>query len=253
MVPPPMLFGRRASRGMTLLEIMVVMIIIAVLVVGVVGGTGQLGGARLKHTATAISGAVKVAYTRATATSRSLRLVFDIDDQTMWLEQGDAPMLVQPKDATGTGGADPATDAERKALEEGADILKGPKVARPSFHPVGGITMTADEVTVGKNGAPTGGKGPIPLPRGITFRQVQAGHDDDARKKGRAYLYFWPGGLTERAAIQIRLGESDDDGDTLTLLVSPLTGKVTVKNGPVALVIPLDDKSASERDDMGAF
>ena len=238
---------------MTLLEIMVVMVIIAVLVVGVVGGTGQMGGARLKHAATAISGAVKVSYTRATATSKSLRLVFDLDSSTMWLEEGDAPMLVQSKDATGTGGADPATDAERKALEEGADILKGPKVARPTFHPVGGITMTADEVAVGKNGAPTGGKGPIPLPRGITFRQVQAAHDDDARTKGRAYLYFWPGGLTERAAIQIRLGQSDDDSDTLTLVTSPLTGKVTVKNGPVALVIPLDDKEASEREDNGAF
>src|SRR5271170_535050 len=179
MVPPPLTLCRaRASRGMTLLEIMVVMIIIAVLVVGVVGGTGQLGGARLKHTATAISGAVKVAYTRATARSRSLRLVFDIDSSTMWLEEGDAPMLVQTKDTTGTGGADPATDAERAAIEEGSDILKGPKVARARFHPVAGISMSADEVTAGKDGAPTGGKGPIPLPRGIRFREIQTGHDD---------------------------------------------------------------------------
>src|SRR5271170_6701092 len=193
MVPPPLTLCRaRASRGMTLLEIMVVMIIIAVLVVGVVGGTGQLGGARLKHTATAISGAVKVAYTRATATSKSLRLVFDIDASTMWLEEGDAPMLVQSKDKSGSGGADPATDAERIALADGADILQGPKVAHAHFHPVAGITMTADQVTVDKEGAPTGGKGPIKLPRGIAFRQVQTGHDDDPRSKGRAYLYFWP-------------------------------------------------------------
>src|ERR1700689_3391775 len=160
--------GRSRARGMTLLEIMVVMIIIAVLVVGVVGGTGQLGGARLKHTATSISGAIKVAYTRATPTSRSLRLVFDLDRHAMWLEEGNAPMLVQSKDATGTGGADPATEAERNRMAEGADIRKGPRVARPSSPPVSGITMTADEVSVGKDGAPAGGKGPIPLPRGIT-------------------------------------------------------------------------------------
>jgi general secretion pathway protein H len=245
--------GRSRARGMTLLEIMVVMIIIAVLVVGIVGGTGQLGGARVRHTATAIAGAVKVSYTRATATSKSLRLVFDLDKSTMWLEEGDAPMLVQTKDRTGTGGADPATDAERAAIDEGADILKGPKVARAHFHPVSGISMTADEVTAGKDGAPTSGKGPIPMPRGVTFRQIQAAHDDDARTKGRAYLYFWPGGLTERASIQIRLGQSTEDGDTLTLEVSPLTGKVTVKNGPVALVLPTNDKEASEREDNGAF
>jgi general secretion pathway protein H len=238
---------------MTLIEIMVVMVIIAVLVVGVIGGTGQMSGARLKHTATAISGAIRVSFTRATATSKSLRLVFDLDASTMWLEEGDMPMLVQTKDPTGAGGADPATEAERKAVAEGEAIIKGPKIARPHFHPVAGISITADQVTVGKDGAPTGGKGPIPLPRGIKFRDVQAGHDDAPRTSGRAYLYFWPGGLTERASIQVRVGTSDEDGDTLTLLVSPLTGKVTVRNGPVALVIPQDDKEASDRQDNGAF
>ena len=37
----------------------------------------------------------------------------------------------------------------------------------------------------------------------------------------------------------------------LTLTVAPLTGKVTIKNGPVPLVIPTDDISASERQDRG--
>jgi hypothetical protein len=35
------------------------------------------------------------------------------------------------------------------------------------------------------------------------------------------------------------------------LLVSPLTGKVTVKSGPAPLKVPLDDKEASEREDNG--
>jgi len=244
--------ARRGGRGMTLLEILVVMVIIAGVVVGVIGGTGQLGGARLKHAATAISGAVKVSYTRATATSKSLRLVFDFEKNAIWLEEGDAPMLVQAKDLSGSGGADPATDAEKLALAEGADILQGPKVARPHFHPIAGITMTADQITADKDGAPEG-KGPIKLPRGITFREIQTGHDDVPRDKGRAYLYFWPGGLTERASIQLRIGDSTDDGDTMTLVLSPLTGKVSVKNGPVALVIPTDDKAASDREDNGAW
>src|SRR3984885_10769972 len=120
--PAPRGPGRGVARGggspgFTLLEIMVVMVIVAVCVVGVIGGTGQLGGARLRHAATSISGAVKVAYTRATATSKSLRLVFDLDANTMWLEEGDAPMLVQSKDKSGAAGADPATEAERLARE----------------------------------------------------------------------------------------------------------------------------------------
>jgi general secretion pathway protein H len=57
--------------------------------------------------------------------------------------------------------------------------------------------------------------------------------------------------MTERAAIQLRMGKSTEDSETLTLVVSPLTGKVTVKSGAVALEIPMDDRSASEREDTG--
>ena len=82
---------------------------------------------------------------------------------------------------------------------------------------------------------------------GVAFRSVQTTHDETARTSGRAYLYFWPGGLTERASIQLHL--SDDT--TLSLLVSPVTGRVTVKAGSVDLEFPTDDKSASDRVDTG--
>jgi general secretion pathway protein H len=145
------------------------------------------------------------------------------------------------------------------AQAEGESIVKGPKIARAHFHQVKGISLTADQVAPPKEeapvkeGDPPAAKGGLPLPRGITFRNVQSVHDDEPRTSGRAYLYFWPGGLTERSSIQLRIGKSEEDGDTLSLIVSPLTGKVSVKNGPIALVIPTNDKEASERDDNGAF
>lgn len=100
------------------------------------------------------------------------------------------------------------------------------------------------------NGGKTGHR---PLESGITFREVQTAHDDAPRNEGRAYLYFWPGGMTERASIQLRVGQSADEHDALTLLVSPLTGKAQIKEGAVAIVNPTDDKEASEREDPGAF
>jgi general secretion pathway protein H len=228
---------------MTLIEILVVMVLLALLLGAVVFGSGQLSSSRLKHTATSINGAVRVAYTRATATSRSQRIVFDIDNQAIWLEQGDAPMLVQTKDLTATGGADPVTEAEKRAVKEGERIIKGPQAPRPFFKAVEAFGAQSSE----------GGKGPRKLDRGIKIREVQTGHDDAPRQTGRAYLYFWPGGRTERASIQVRIGDSTLDSDTLTLVVSPLTGKVTVKAGPVSLSTPLDDKEASEREDTGGF
>jgi general secretion pathway protein H len=232
---------RARRRGLTLIEIIVVMSIIAIVMGVAVAGSMQLPSAKLRRSATMVASAVKVAFTRATATSRNLRLVMDLGTQRIWLEEGDRPMLVQSKDTTSTGGAEAVTDAERAAREEGNKIVKGPPVPKPSFHSI--ATYGFGETEEGKGGKP--------LQRGITFRQVQIAHDDAPRTTGRTYLYFWPGGLTERASIQLRIGDSEEDYQTLTLLVSPLTGKVTVKAGPVDLVLPTDDESASDRKDNG--
>ena len=241
---PPMiarLASRARRRGLTLIEIIVVLAIVAIVMGVAVAGSMQLPSARLRRSATMLASAIKVAFTRATATSRDLRLVMDLQNQRIWLEEGDVPMLVQSKDTTSTGGAEAVTDAERAAREEGNKILKGPPIAKPSFHSI--ATYGFGETEEGKGGKP--------LQRGITFRQVQIAHDDAPRTTGRAYLYFWPGGLTERASIQVRIGESDEDYQTLTLLVSPLTGKVTVKAGAVDLTLPIDDETASDRKDNG--
>src|ERR1017187_2235904 len=242
--PPPAVRAAR-QRGLTLIEIIVVISIVAI-VMGVAGaGSMQLPSARLRRSVTMLASAIKVAFTRATATSRNLRLVMDLQNQRIWLEEGDMPMLVQSKDTTSTGGAEAVTDAERAAREEGAKMVKGPRIPKPSFHSIAtyGFGETEQDQGNGKTGKP--------LQRGITFRQVQIAHDDAPRTAGRAYLYFWPGGLTERASIQVRIGESDEDYQTLTLLVSPLTGKVTVKAGAGDLTLPTDDATASDREDKG--
>jgi general secretion pathway protein H len=238
----PLIFSRRAARrGVTLIEILVVIAIIAVVSGVAIAGSMQLPNARLRRSATMIVSAIKVAYTRATATSRDLRLVIDLDQPRIWLEESNAPMLVQSKDRTGTGGAQAVTDAERAAVAEGERILKGPPVPKPQFHSIETYGFADTEE----------GKGAKPLQRGITFRAVQTAHDETAHTSGRAYLYFWRGGLTERASIQVRIGTSSDDARTLTLLVSPLTGKVSIKAGAVDLQVPTDDEHASDRADTG--
>src|SRR5262249_40075854 len=74
--------------------------------------------------------------------------------------------------------------------------------------------------------------------------------------QGRSYLYFWPGGQTERAAIQLLKGSptlTPNDRDVMTILVSPLTGKATIKWGRVPRPRPRDDVSESERIDATVF
>lgn len=228
---------------MTLIEVLIVMALIALILSAVVIGSGQMASSRLRHSSTMITGAIRVGFSRASASSKTVRLVMDFEDNAIWLEQGDQPHLVQSKDSSGTGGAEAATVMEKQALEDSGRILKGPTAPRTTFKEIDAMGLVASDP----------GKGHKSLERGIRFRRVHTAHDFEARKEGRAYLYFWPGGQTERAVIQLKVGASDDETDTLTLLVAPLTGKVTIKDGAVDLTLPQDDNEASDREDPGAF
>jgi general secretion pathway protein H len=235
--------ARRGARGVTLIEMLIVLALIAIFSAAVIAGSGQLSGAKLRKGATMMTAAVRVAFLRATVTSRSVRLVLDFEQNTMWLEEADLPMLVQGKDRTGTGGADGVTAAEKTAIAEGERIVKGPTAPRPAFHAVEMGLLAGTEAKDDKNVRH--------LPSGITLREVQAAHDDEPRTKDRAYLYFWPGGLTERASIVLRIGTSTEDAQALTVMVSPLTGTTSIKAGAVALKLPTDDRESSEREDRG--
>jgi general secretion pathway protein H len=241
MSPNRTLPHRSDSRGLTLVEILVVISLMAVVTGVALAGSMQLPSARLRRSATMIASAIKVAYTRATATSRSLRLVMDLDQQKIWLEESQRPMLVQAAGATATGGAEAITQAEKEALAAGEKILKGPPIPKPRFKPI-------EAYGFGDVESQKGGK---PLQTGITFRAVQTTHDDAPRTSGRAYLYFWPGGRTELASIQLRIGQSIENSRTLTVLVSPLTGRVVIEGGATELAVPTDDDHASERQDTG--
>lgn len=221
---------------MTLIETLVTVALIAVVMSVAMIGTGAVKNSRLRSGATMITGAIRVAYSRASATSRSLRLVFDLQERRVWLEETTSSVTVKAGDTA--GGAAAATQAEKEAAEQAQKILKGPRVAPPAFRPVKALGMTGE---VAADGYRT-------LGSGIRFRAVYTGHSPDGQTEGRAYLYFWPGGQTERAAIQLdKGGESLDEG--VTILVSPLTGKARIAGGAVSMDPLRDDGTSSERED----
>jgi general secretion pathway protein H len=76
---------------------------------------------------------------------------------------------------------------------------------------------------------------------------VQTEHDEEAIQRGIGYIYFWPGGVTERAIVQLTR-PSDETG--LTVEVSPLTGRARIARGFVELPEELfKDEDYSERDE----
>jgi general secretion pathway protein H len=224
----------------SLIEVLVAVALVALLAGGAMLGTGVLAGARLKRSASMIAGAVRIAYAHANAKSRPVRLVFDFEERMLLLEESTGVLYVKKNDKT--GGAAAATEAERAALEEAESILKGPRAPRPEFQPTKAFGWSLEGEKPGKE-----------IERGIRFRQVETAHQDEPINAGRAYLYFWPGGQTERAAIQLVMSDASeaDDGTALTVLVSPLTGKAEIKKGGVSMPRPRDADEESEREDSG--
>jgi general secretion pathway protein H len=216
--PPP-----AGSRAFTLVELLLAIALMAILGGVIVSSTSMMSGNRLRSAAGLMVTAVRLAITRTNVTGRSIRLAFDLDEQRLVMEESADRMLrVRDKDGKEeqTAGADPATEAEKEATQYADGIVKGPRAPRAKFKP---IPLASNDSDAEKGRT---------LGRSIHYRLVQTEHDSKPRTKGRAYLYFWPGGGTERAVVQLQKGDGDE---ILSVLVSPLTGRARIQRGKVDL------------------
>jgi len=216
-----------------LVEVLIVMAIAVFLVGGMVFASGQIQRSRLRSSSTRVATAMRVAWQRASATGRDLRLVIDADQGAIWIEESREKMLVQSGDKVGTGGADPATAAEKQAQEEASRITVGPQAPRAGF--------TAIEGPAGQ---------PQALYPGILVKAIDATHETKPRTSGRGYIYFF-GSDAERASVVLHVSGEDEDKDAMSVVLSPLSGKATIQGGAVYIPHPRDDAEASEAEDDG--
>jgi len=232
--------GLRAAageRGLTLIELMVTVALIGVVTAGIVISSGAVVNSRMRGAASMITGAVRIAFTRASATSRPNRLVFDIDNGVVILEETRDVLAVKKDDVA--GGAAAATEEERDAIATAERIIKGPQAPRARFSPVRALGFDDPDTSGGR-----------PIGKGVRFRKVETAHSPEGQTSGRAYLYFWPGGQTERAAIQLgRSAATEDEKDGMTILVSALTGRVRTTAGAQSMEPLRDDGTFQERED----
>lgn len=205
--------------------------LIALMSGAVLFGSGMLGSSRQRAAATLVLSGVRLGMARANSTGRPVRMVFDLDKDRLLLEEASGSKMLREKEKDNTGGgAEATTEAEQNARAEADRILEGPRAPRAEFKPVKQFGFDGDEASEGRSFQP-----------GVQFRSVQTEHDEEPRTEGRAYLYFWPGGGTERASIQVGRGD-----DVLTVLVSPLTGRAKIEKGAVKLEAPKNDSDFGE-------
>lgn len=153
---------------------------------------------------------------------------------------GAQPVPAAPGAQPGQPGAKPGQPAPQKGAQPPPDMYKvEPKKVPRRKPPIFGAFDDDNSLSELKK--------PFKLPKQIKVSSVQTADDLKPITKGEASIYFFPQGHTQRAHIQIEDLENKDNA--FTIIVQPLTGRVTIKEGKVDLAIA--DDPTSVKDDLG--
>ena len=204
-------------RGFTLLEIGMALTLLGLMIAVAVPSLNAVTSARMKGTTNLIGGAIRDTFARTALLGRSTRLVLDLEQEAWWIEEADGVARVKPiklqADRDGKVKLDEKDERLERIEEDTTDVKEQAKVqllTGPGFKPV-----------EGEFGQPN------KLPEEVRFKSVWIEHLDDKVTAGVAALYFYPGGFTEEALITLT---DDEQGEnTLTLVVSSLTGEVFIE------------------------
>jgi general secretion pathway protein H len=214
---------------------LIVVALIAVLASSVVLGPGMLRSSRMRSAATLMVSAVRLGLNRSNATGHPVRLTLDLTENRVMLEEAVTGSFARVKGGV-AGGAEAESDAEKKAKADAERIVEGPHAPRTQFRPLKELTDPDDPTRARDLGA------------GVQIASVETEHDEEPVTEGRAYVFFWPGGLTERAAIRLKRSDLSDEG--LTVLISALNGRAKIVHGKAEVgPLPEDPEGQGSSDE----
>lgn len=205
----------RSRSGFTLIELAIGLAIAGLITGMAVVSVNAITDASLRSSAVELTGAVKTTYDRAVMQRRTQRIAMDLDKGVWWIEYTEEPFALSAERATGERGeadSDPA-EAEEEEFSPFDDDEDGKAEVRRVLEGHARSFTPDAELDAGK---------PRPLPSGVQFSRVWTGHQEEPFREGVAYLYFFKGGFTEAAIIELM----DEGEDIITLEVQPLTGRV---------------------------
>ena len=215
----------RTNRGFTLIEVILVIAIIAVVVTGATFGLGAITRTRLRSSAFKVVSAARFAYSRSLTQGTTTRLHFDFEKNTMAIEETDTPVTLatdeQLEDDPGQA-VDP-WDLARARLEQPLDPVR----PRSPFQP---ITNESGKILKRYTAQPVGDA--------ISIYALITPHETDKRTDGEGSVYFFPGGLTENAVIQL----SDSSDTVYSVEIHPLTGNARIHKFAYEPLDELDDE-----------
>lgn len=226
--------GGRAG-GFTLIEILVVIVIVGLIAGLSIRGLRSIAKSDLRSSVSHLSGAMRYLFNRAATTGKYHRLVIDVDQGRYWAEVTDDQFYI-PRE--------PETEASRKKLAELEADLDEREARRKEM-----AAATGDEEDLSKvvpmDFRPKRARfgafketalKPVQM-KSTKVMDVFTPRVADPVEHGRAYVYFFPLGMTEPAVIHL----SDLGGENIySLVVHPVTGRIQVLNEYVRP--PIDDR-----------
>lgn len=251
------------AEGFTIIELMIVVVVVG-LAMGVVAlGVGATSQARLRSSCWTLATAARFTYSRAVTQGTTARIVLDFEEGKLWIEETRGRVVLSRDDESGSGlrrpgaeyldhdgGVGDATHSTRMDMigsgigEIGGGMsmpggdgmlgdmmqgLMGGGLTDPFLAAMQGTGDGTRSRPVGYRGArfqrlPGRGGEVRELERGTAFYRAYTPHEPGVRQDGRAYIYFFPGGTTEHAVIQL----TDGGERVYSVEVHPLNGRAVI-------------------------
>jgi general secretion pathway protein H len=214
--------------------------IVGMMMTGATYGLRAIARSDLRSSSAKMAGAIRYCFDRAVTTGQYYRLVIDLDGNKYWAERSEDRMYLNrdKENAPGKGkGFDWDTFEkerdEREAREAQSYGTQGnaSMVLTPAPKPKRAKFQTFKDAALPQ----------VRMKRTRIF-DVYTPRQREPYTSGRAYLYFFPDGHSERAVLRLQ------DGDAwYSLIVHPLTGRVEVRNWKYDIPRDFDDRQEVPR------
>lgn len=259
----------RRSRGLTLIEIMIVVGVLALMVGMLVIGFGAGRNAEVSRTTNQVANLVRYGYDKARVTGDYYRILINLDESTIALQEGSDRMYLPATDRDGKiieldpGKLEEQAERDKRAEESYNRSVQSEVYGQGSGGGGEDAGDALDPYAVSRREVPRRRpplfesfddenslpelKKPVKLPEGVKIVYVRTADDVEPITEGEASLFFFPRGRTQQAYIQI----ADEEVEAkYTIKVQPLTGRVSIVEGHEDLVLPEDP--TDEEDELGS-
>lgn len=201
--------------GFTLLEICISLVLLVMAMSVAIPGLESVTGMRMRTSAGELAGALRALYDQSALSGRTCRMAFDLDKRSYWPECAKADARISAmKEESRDGQRYVDARAEQREQERLAELQRDNPIEAQIEAKTPFARYQDQDIKR------------VQLPDGVEFDWIWTPHQTQKYSAGDAYLYFFPQGNVERGYIALKHND-----EAVTLLVSPLTGKVQLVPG----------------------